>query len=84
MLTAKENLRQSILPDGKPDRFSNNYEGMYLMMHPWIMHSGALLMPGDYGKVNAWGVTMDFPEYVPGAFPVHKPDTIVCKDCVVE
>ncbi|MBE6465052.1 MAG: uroporphyrinogen decarboxylase [Eggerthellaceae bacterium] len=80
MLTAKENLRQSILPDGKPDRFSNNYEGMYLMMHPWIMHSGALLMPGDYGKVNAWGVTMDFPEYVPGAFPVHKPETIVCKD----
>ena len=47
----------------------NNYEGIYLMMHPQIMHSGALLIPGDYGKVNACGVTMDFPPDVPGAFP---------------
>ena len=80
MLTAKENLRQTIIKDGKPDRFVNNYEGIYLMMHPQIIHSGALLNPGDYGKVNAWGVTFDFPEYVPGAFPVHTPDKIVVKD----
>ena len=80
MLTAKENLRQTIIDGGKPDRFVNNYEGIYLMMHPWIMHSGALLVPGDKGKVNAWGVTMDFPAHTPGAFPVHTPDKIVCKD----
>ena len=80
MLTAKENLRQTIIDGGKPDRFVNNYEGIYLMMHPQIIHSGALLSPGDYGKVNAWGVTFDFPEYVPGAFPVHTPDKIVVKD----
>ena len=80
MLTAKENLRQTIIPGGKPDRFVNNYEGIYLMMHPWIMHSGALLMPGDKGKVNAWGVTMDFPAHTPGAFPVHTADKIVVKD----
>ncbi|MBR2805032.1 MAG: hypothetical protein IKE20_07860, partial [Eggerthellaceae bacterium] len=80
MLTAKENLRQTIIDGGKPDRFSNNYEGIYLIMHPWIMHSGALLAPGDKGKVNAWGVTMDFPAHTPGAFPVHTPETIVVKD----
>ena len=80
MLTAKENLRQTIIDGGKPDRFSNNYEGIYLMMHPWIMHSGALLAPGDKGKVNAWGVTMDFPAHTPGAFPVHTPDKVVVKD----
>ena len=80
MLTAKENLRQTIIDGGKPDRFVNNYEGIHLMMHPPIIHSGGLLNKGEMGKVNAWGVTFDFPEYVPGAFPVHTPEKIVVKD----
>ena len=80
MLTAKENLRQTIIDGGKPDRFVNNYEGIYLMMHPQIIHSGALLNVGDHDVVNAWGVTNSWPEGTPGAFPVHTPDKIVCKD----
>ena len=80
MLTAKENLRQTIIDGGHPDRFVNNYEGVYLMMHPQIIHSGALLAPGDMNVVNAWGVTNSFPIGTPGAFPVHTPDKIVVKD----
>ena len=80
MLTAKENLRQTIIDGGKPDRFVNNYEGIYLMMHPQIIHSGALLNVGDHDVVNAWGVTNSWPEGTPGSFPVHTPDKIVCKD----
>ncbi len=30
--------------------------------------------------VNAWGVTLSYPENTPGAFPVHTPDKIVIKD----
>ncbi|MBQ3302353.1 MAG: hypothetical protein IJH04_09480 [Eggerthellaceae bacterium] len=80
MITAKENLRQAIIPGGKPDRFVNNYEGIYLMAHPQMVHSKGKLSPGDMNKVNAWGVTMSFPENTPGAFPVHTPDKIVVKD----
>ena len=80
MLNAKELLRETITDGGHPDRFCNNYEGIYLMMHPQIIHSGALLNPGDKGVVNAWGVTYDFPAHTPGAFPVHTPDKIVVKD----
>ena len=80
MLTAKENLRQTIMDGGHPDRFVNNYEGIYLMMHPQIIHSGGLLAPGDMNVVNEWGVTNSFPVGTPGAFPVHTPDKIVVKD----
>ena len=80
MLTAKENMRQTIIPGGKPDRFVNNFEGIYLMMHPQIIHSGNLLSVGDYDVVNAWGVHNSWPEGTPGSFPIHTPDKIVVKD----
>ena len=80
MLTAKENLRQTIIDGGQPDRFVNNYEAVYLMFHPPIVHSGGLLAPGDMNVVNAWGVTNSFPVGTIGAFPVHTPDKIVVKD----
>ena len=79
MLTAKENLRQTVMDGGRPDRFVNNYEGVYLMMHPQTVHSGGLLAPGDMNVVNEWGITNSFPIGTPGAFPVHTPDKIVVK-----
>ena len=79
MLTAKENLRQAIIKDGKPDRFSNNYEGISLLFHPYLLAS-PLVEKGQMNVVNAWGVTNSFPENVPGAFPVHTPDKIVVQD----
>ena len=78
MLTAKENMRQTIL-GGSPDRFVNQYEAISLLFHPFLL-SSPLLKKGDRDVVNAWGVTNSFPENTPGAFPVHTPDKIVVKD----
>ncbi len=80
MLNAKENLRQTIIAGGKPDRYVNNYEGIYLMMHPQMVRPGSLLNEGDMNVVNSWGVTNSYPVGTPGAFPVHTPDKIVVKD----
>ena len=35
MLTARENMRQCII-NGKPDRYVNQYEGINLLMHPFM------------------------------------------------
>jgi hypothetical protein len=78
MLNAKENLRAAIRGEN-PDRFSNNYEGVSLLFHPYLM-SQPLLERGQENVVNAWGITNSFPANVPGAFPVHTPDKIVVKD----
>ena len=80
MLTAKENMRQTILKDGKPDRFVNQYEAIKLMFTPILMHNGGAPARGIVDSLNAWGVTMSWPENVPGAFPVHTADKIVIKD----
>jgi hypothetical protein len=79
MLTAKENLRETIR-GGNPDRFVNQYEAITLMFHPYTMHAGGPQKPGDLNVVNAWGVTNSYPIGTPGAFPVHTPDKIVVKD----
>ena len=78
MLTARQNMKE-VITGGNPDRFVNQYEAIYLMFHPFMMHN-PLLKPGDQNVVNAWGVTNSFPQGVPGAFPVHTPDKIVIQD----
>jgi len=79
MLTAKENMRQTVF-GGNPDRFVNQYEAINLMFHPWFMNAGPMLMPGGEPVVNAWGITNSWPEGTPGQFPVHTPELIVIKD----
>ena len=79
MLTAKENFRE-VVRGGNPDRISNQYEAVQLLMHPQLMFSGSLCQKGGPDIVDAWGVTNSFPEGVPGQFPVHTPDKIVLKD----
>ncbi|NLV50393.1 MAG: uroporphyrinogen decarboxylase [Clostridiales bacterium] len=79
MLTPKENMRE-VIRGGNPDRFVNQYEAVYLMFHPYILTSNALLEKGQKNVVNAWGITNSFPANTPGAFPVHTPDKIVVKD----
>lgn len=78
MLTAKQNM-QEVIRGGKPERFVNQYEAIYLLFHPWMMHAGSA-MKGQMDVVNAWGVTNSWPENVPGGFPVHTPEKIVIKD----
>ncbi|NLM83548.1 MAG: uroporphyrinogen decarboxylase [Clostridiales bacterium] len=79
MLSPKQNMIETI-KGGNPDRFVNQYEAVYLMFHPYLLHSGSLLQKGQKDVVNAWGITNSFPENTPGAFPVHTPDKIVVKD----
>ena len=79
MLTAKENFRE-VVRGGNPDRISNQYEAVQLIMHPQLMFGGGLVQKGGPDVVDAWGVTNSFPEGVPGQFPVHTPDKIVIKD----
>ncbi len=79
MLTAKENMRQCI-KGGNPDRYVNQYEGISLLFHPFMMFSSPLVERGMENVQNAWGVYNSFPEHVPGSFPVHTPDKILIKD----
>lgn len=78
MLTAKQNLDE-VIKGGHPDRFSNQYEAVYLMFHP-AMTQSPLLKPGDMHVKNAWGITNSFPVGTPGAFPEHTPELTVLKD----
>ena len=78
MLTPKQNFLETI-HGGKPDRFVKQYEFMKLIRTPIWNHRNQPKR-GEMNKVNNWGVTVSFGEDQPGAFPVHKPDTIVCPD----
>ncbi len=78
MLTARENMWETV-HGGHPDRYVNQYEAMTLLPTPFMMSSPAL-QPGDENVVNPWGVTLTWPEGVPGQFPVHTKDKIVVQD----
>ena len=78
MLTAKENMREAIR-GGKPDRVVNQFEAMNFQVHPGMMFDKEAVKGGP-NVVNGWGITRSWPANVPGAFPVHTPETIVCKD----
>ena len=79
MLNAKQNMRE-VIRGGKPERFVNQFEAISLLFHPYLMFSSAMPVKGGADVVNAWGVTLSYPDYVPGSFPVHTPDKIVVKD----
>lgn len=78
MMTARENM-DAVIKGGKPEHFSNNYEAIQLLFHPFNLHSPSP-KKGEENVVDAWGVTNSFPANTPGSFPVHTPDKIVIKD----
>ena len=83
-LTPRENFEQTLGFDGKPDRFVNQYDFMgnsmmSLLFFPYSFDQ----MPPEKGagpKVNPWGVTYEFREDQPGAFPYDDYDHLVIKD----
>ena len=79
MLTAKENLRETLKPDGHPDRFVNSYEFMKVAFGPNILGNP---MPtyGQLDVVNSWGVTYSYPEGTPGPVPLDTPDKVLIDD----
>ena len=79
-LTPRENLIE-VMKGGKPERFVNQYEAFNIPFaqtasYRWRNNP----RPGEVNKVNNWGVTVSWAEGQPGAFPVHTPEKIVCKD----
>ena len=79
MLTVKENLRETLKKDGKPDRFVNQFEYLATVFTPQQMVNPR----PQYGGpeiVDTWGVTKAWPKGTPGAFPVHTPDKILIQD----
>lgn len=79
MLTKKQNLLETI-KNGKPDRYVNQYEGVQLVYGTPYTASNKMPTKGGENIVNAWGVTISFPDGMPGPFPVHDEKHIVCKD----
>lgn len=79
MLTKKQNLLETIR-GGHPDRYVNQYEALALVMANPYTASVPMAVPGGPAVVNQWGVTISFPEGMPGPFPVHDEEHIVCKD----
>ena len=78
MLTPKQNMRE-VIKGGNPERFVNQFEAIYMLFHPFMMHANSV-QKGQTDVVNAWGVTNSWPANVPGGFPVHSPEKIVIKD----
>ncbi len=78
MLSPRQNLLETIKPDGKPDRFVKQYEAYDLIFASPIKSPFPEL--GGPPIVNAWGVTLEWPAGTPGPFPVHDQEHIVCKD----
>ncbi|KIR02247.1 Uroporphyrinogen-III decarboxylase [Lachnospiraceae bacterium TWA4] len=83
MLTKRQNLLETIR-GGNPDRYVKQYEAFHpiggKMGGDPFKKMNTAPKPGELNVVNAWGVTRSWPEGNPGAFPVHTPDKIVCKD----
>lgn len=79
MLTKKENLLETIR-GGHPDRYVNQYEAIALLYGTPYTVRNAMPVKGGPNVVNAWNVTISFPEGMPGPFPVHDKEHIVCKD----
>lgn len=84
MLTKKQNLMETIR-GGNPDRFVNQYEAFASQPFVGVIWSDPIASQVPWGAmgetyVNAWGVTISWPEGTPGPFPVHDEDHKVIKD----
>jgi len=78
MLTKKQNLLETI-KGGNPDRFVNQYEYLGLVYDPATLAALGNCPKGETA-VNGWGVTIKFPDYVPGPFPDTSEELRVIKD----
>ena len=85
MLTKRQNLLETI-KGGNPDRFVNQYEAIVcqptmfgMIMGDPITAASPMAAPGTE-VVNGWGVTIQWPEGLPGPFPVHDDAHKVVKD----
>ena len=79
MLTKRQNFLETIR-GGNPDRFVKQFEPFALLFGAGPV-ARANKMPPRGGMVkDAWGVTIQFPEHVPGPFPLHDEEHKLVKD----
>ena len=80
MLTKRQNMIET-MRGGNPDRFVNGHEALAIVRNssPY-MKEFPRPRRGEEPRVNGWGVLIQFPEGVPGAFPVHDEEHILLKD----
>jgi len=80
MLTARQNMIETIR-GGSPERFVNQFEAIELLSEtPFFVRWRGNMRPGMGRATDAWGVTLEYREDQPGAFPVHDGEHIVLKD----
>ncbi len=86
MLTKRQNLLETIR-GGKPDRLVNQYEAFVcqntmfgMILGDPVQAANTYPTPGGKPAVNAWGVTIAWPEGMPGPFPVHDDEHKLLKD----
>lgn len=79
MLTIKQNLIETI-SGGNPDRFVKGFEFYKSLWENPITNASPLMPPIGGEIVDAWGVTVQWPEGAPGPFPVHDEKHKVLKD----
>ena len=79
MLTAIENLKETMKRDGHPDRFVNQYEFLHLLMPDMYYMGNHATTPGSE-SIDQYGVFWRFQEGQMGAFPVHDEQHKVIKD----
>ncbi len=80
MLTGKENLRETMKKDGKPDRFVKQYEFLHLLVPDTYYMGDYPIIPGSPDAVDQFGVTWTLPAGQMGAFPKHDDEHRVLKD----
>jgi hypothetical protein len=79
MLTKRQNFLETVR-GGKPDRFVDQYEALtFIGGDPYSSSSyGQLRIGGQF--TNGWGVTIQWPEGLPGPFPVHDAEHVAISD----
>lgn len=86
MLTKRQNMIETVR-GGNPDRFVNQYEALVcqpesifgMIFDDPVLAGNPLPGPGMIVK-NGWGITLHWPDYVPGPMPLHDEDHTVLKD----
>lgn len=81
MLTPRQNFVETI-KGGSPERFVSQFEYMALVPTPIVARDTAAVAaaPGVVDVKSGWGFTVSWYPGQPGAFPVHKPGTVVLED----
>lgn len=79
MLTKRENFLETIR-GGSPDRFVNQFEFLSMIGNNPYQKSNPSPVKGGPEIKNLWGVTLYYPDNVPGQFPVHDDAHKVVRD----